>query len=112
MIGPHALDGLLLRLVNTKTQAQAYVLSQLDLATILGAELLVLVHDPVGELLAIERQHAFDTMFGHKVETAAAGHRLPDLHWAMYGAWHQGDLTQLVATVRDMWRDRVMLALM
>src|SRR5262249_27927917 len=60
----------------------------------------------------VQRQHAFDTMFGHKVDTAAAGHWLPDLYWAMQGTRHQGNLAQLVATVWDVRRDAVMLPLM
>src|SRR5262245_60002872 len=51
-------------------------------------------------------------MFGHKIDTAATGYRLPDLHRAMDGARHQGNLTQLVAAIGYPWRQRVMLTLM
>src|SRR5207237_4630709 len=79
---------------------------------ILGAEFLILLHDPVSELLAVQRQHALNSMLGHKIDTAATGYRLPDLHRAMDGARHQGNLAQLIAAIRHPWRQRVMLPLM
>src|SRR5262245_1095407 len=112
VIGAHALDGLLLRLVNTKTHAETHLLPELHLTTILGAEFLILVHDAVGELLAVQRQHALNPMLGHEVDTAATGYWLPDLHRAMDRARYQGNLTQLVATIGHPWRQCVMLPLM
>src|SRR4029453_14521959 len=100
VIGAHALDGFLLRLVNTKTHAETNVLPQLYLTTILSTEFLILMHDPVSELLAIQCQHAFNPMLGHKVDAAATGYRLPDLHRAMDRARHQGYFTQLIAAIR------------
>src|SRR5262249_48427233 len=111
VIGADALDGLLLRLVDTKTHAQAYVLTQDDLAAVFGAQFLVLVHNPIGQLLAIQRQHAFDIMLGHKLDAAPTGHRLPDFHWTMYGTRDQGNLTQFIAAVRHTWGQRIVLAL-
>src|SRR4029453_8749987 len=77
----------------------------------LGTEFLILVHYAIGELLAVQRQHAFNAMFGHKIDTAATGYRLPDLHRAMDRARHESDLTQLVAAIRHPWRNGVMLPL-
>src|SRR5262245_8160136 len=47
VVRTHTLDSLLLRFVNAKTHAETHVLSQLHLTTVLGAEFLILVHDPV-----------------------------------------------------------------
>ena len=108
-----ALHGALLRLVDAHAEAEDQILAELQRPAVPAGRRLIVAEPLLDELLGGGRDHAFDPVPRHEVEAArAAAHdRLPDLDRLMHGPRHQRDLFQLIAAVRDLGRDRVVLAL-
>ena len=62
--------------------------------------------------LTAQGSHSLDALPGDEVNGASAGNRLPDIDRAVQRARNQSDVLQLIAPVRDIRRNLVILAVM
>src|SRR5437867_9918043 len=99
--------------VDAHPESEQQVLAELELAAVPARGRLVVAHPPVDELLGGRRDDALDAVTRHEVEPprAAAHDRLPGLDRQARGTRHQRDLLQLIAAIRNLRRNRVVLAL-
>src|SRR5262249_8682064 len=97
----------------THSETEDHVLAELPLSTVATAGVLIVPKPALNHALGGGRDDALDAMPGHEVEApgASAHDRLPDLDRRVDRTWHQGDLLQAIASVGNVGRNRVVLAL-
>ena len=100
-----------------KVEADAQILAELGVGAAVAGQGVPVGGDDIVDSAALgdaAANHSFDAVLGHKVEGAGRGalDGLPSFHGQAAGARHQGYLLELVAAVRHLGRDGVILALM
>src|SRR5499427_3538333 len=103
----------LVRLIHIAPEPQPQVFPELELASVTRMGLLIQVHPALDVLSGGAQNHTLNAVPRHEIEAplAATDDWLPGLHWEVEGTRHQGDLLQLIASVRHCRRERIVLAL-
>src|SRR5215510_14071511 len=101
-------------LIHIAPEPQSQVLPQLELTSMARIRLLIQVHPALDVLCGSAQNHALDAVLCHEIETALAAtdDRLPRLHRQVARTRHQGDLLELIATIRYLRWERIVFALM
>src|SRR6266850_7007346 len=106
-----AADGFFLAAGEVQASAPDHVLAELFGPAVAGAGGVILAHDVVEDLLAVQVDHGLEAIARHHVDGPAAGDRHPNIDRQVLGPWHHRDVLQPIASVVDGRRTLEVLAL-